>query len=167
MDSITVLSVTASPTDTYTYTWSPATFLTASNVYNPQMSSNVVGNYTYSVTVTNSNGCSKKGSIYIEVMDCFRATTGNGEIKIYSGVSPNGDNHNDTWIIDGIESEPNNTVIILNKWGQEVWKIEEYNNLDKVWKGTNKNGEALTDGTYYYIVTTSTNTYKGRVEVIR
>ena len=165
------LVATTNPSGTYSYSWSPNSLLDLDNIYNPQLTSSVVANYTYSVTATNSIGCSKMASIYVQVIDCSSIGTGTvtivGGIKIYSGVSPNGDNHNDTWIIDGIEGEPNNSIIILNKWGQEVWKTDGYNNIDKVWKGTNQSGEALTDGTYYYILTTSIDTYKGRVELIR
>ena len=89
------------------------------------------------------------------------------EIKTYSGFSPNNDNHNDTWIIDGIERAVGNEVIILNKWGQVVWEIKDYNNADRVFKGNNKTGEALTDGTYFFVLTTLAKTYKGRVEIIR
>ena len=165
------LVATTNPSGTYSYSWSPNSLLDLDNIYNPQLTSSVVANYTYSVTATNSIGCSKMASIYVQVIDCSSIGTGTvtivGGIKIYSGVSPNGDNHNDTWIIDGIEGEPNNSIIILNKWGQEVWKTDGYNNIDKVWKGTNQSGEALTDGTYYYILATSIDTYKGRVELIR
>ena len=165
------LMVTTNPLGSYSYSWSPNSLLDAANIYNPQLTSNVAANYTYSVLVTNGIGCTKTGSVYVQVIDCSGTGTvtliAYGGIKIYSGVSPNGDNHNDTWIIDGVEAESNNNIIILNKWGQEVWKTEDYNNVDKVWKGTNQSGEALTDGTYYYIFTTSTNTYKGRVELIR
>ena len=171
INSPIALLVTTNPLGSYSYSWSPNSLLNAANIYNPQLTSTVAVNDTYAVLVTNSIGCSKTGSVYVQIIDCGGAGTGTvniiGGIKIYSGVSPNGDNHNDTWIIDGIEGEPNNDIIILNKWGQEVWKTDGYNNVDKVWKGTNQSGEALTDGTYYYILKTSSETYKGRVELIR
>jgi gliding motility-associated-like protein len=88
-------------------------------------------------------------------------------IKIYSGLSPNMDGHNDSWIIDCIESEPNNQVTIINRWGQQVWQASNYDNSTVVWKGTDKQGQALSDGTYFYEVKLSWKTYKGRVEIVR
>lgn len=169
IDSPISLLAVANPIGTYSYSWAPNSLLSATNIPNPQIISSVAIDNTYSVSIINSFGCVKSSSIYVQIIDCSGTgtITTYGGIKIYSGVSPNGDNHNDTWIIDGIEGEPNNSIIILNKWGQEVWKTDGYNNLDKVWKGNNQSGEALTDGTYYYILTTSTDTYKGRVELIR
>ena len=169
IDSPILLLASVNPTGTYSYSWAANSLLSSTNIPNPQITSNVAVDNTYSVTITNSLGCVKSGSIYVQIIDCTGTGTVTiyGGIKLYSGVSPNGDSHNDTWIIDGIEGEPNNSVIILNKWGQEVWKTDGYNNSDRVWQGNNQSGEALTDGTYYYILTTSTDTYKGRVELIR
>jgi gliding motility-associated-like protein len=88
-------------------------------------------------------------------------------IKIYTGLSPNADGHNDSWIIDCIETEPDNQVTIINKWGQNVWHTSGYDNVTTVWKGTDMQGQPLPDGTYFYEVKLSWKTYKGRVEIVR
>lgn len=89
-------------------------------------------------------------------------------LKIYSGLTPNGDGNNDLWIIDGIEDFPINTVKIVNRWGSIVWERTDYNNMDIVWEGRNNGGEDLPDGTYFYIVDIGDgNIYKGWVEVTR
>jgi len=74
------------------------------------------------------------------------------EVTIYNTFTPNGDNKNDTWWIDGIEAFRDNEVQIFNRWGDEVWSAENYDNQATVWNGSNKNGEKLPDATYFYIV---------------
>jgi gliding motility-associated-like protein len=74
------------------------------------------------------------------------------EITIFNTFTPNGDGKNDTWYIEGIKSYSDNEVKIFNRWGDEVWSAENYNNESVVWDGSNKNGEKLPDATYFYIV---------------
>ncbi len=76
-----------------------------------------------------------------------------GEIKIYNAVSPNGDGKNEFLTIQYIDILPetqNNQVFIYNRWGDEVFSINNYNNADRVFKGDSKNGSKLPTGTYYY-----------------
>lgn len=66
--------------------------------------------------------------------------------------SPNGDNVNDFFKIEGT---PNPcwdalTVQIYNRWGQLVYESSE---VEFKWDGTNKNGKELPEGTYYVILT--------------
>ncbi|MFN3405502.1 MAG: gliding motility-associated C-terminal domain-containing protein, partial [Cytophagaceae bacterium] len=74
---------------------------------------------------------------------------------IYTSLTPNNDGFNDVWIIEGIEKYPNNKLKIINRWGDEVFRMNGYNNLDKVWKGDSNSGivigdRTLPDGTYFY-----------------
>ncbi len=147
------------PAGTYNYNWYPTTMLNSGSIFNPDFTTSLAGQYDCFLIVTDQYGCIKGDTTSVKIVLC--------EIKVYSGFSPNGDNYNDTWIIDGIERAIGNEVVILNKWGQVVWEIKDYNNADRVFKGNNKTGEALTDGTYFYVLTTAAKTYKGRVEIIR
>ncbi len=65
-------------------------------------------------------------------------------------ITPNNDNTNDAFIIPCLASPdyPNNSVTIFNQWGDEVFQASPYLND---WKGDYK-GEALNDGTYFYLV---------------
>ena len=70
--------------------------------------------------------------------------------------TPDGDGINDYWRIDGIENYPNNTLVILNRWGNVVYETEGYNNE---WDGRstsnlNIGGDELPTGTYYYVLDT-------------
>jgi gliding motility-associated-like protein len=81
-----------------------------------------------------------------------------GPIKVNTGFSPNGDNMNDTWIIDGIENYPDNKVMVFNRWGNLVYEKAGYlNDWDGTWRGDN-----LPDGTYFYYVEVDIN---GKVEI--
>lgn len=72
-------------------------------------------------------------------------------IKIPNAFTPNGDGINDTFTIEGIEAYDRVEVLIFNRWGNEVYKSERYNND---WAGLN-----LHDGVYYYMI----RTHKGGV----
>lgn len=67
-------------------------------------------------------------------------------LKFYNAISPNKDERNDAFIIDGLQKFPNNTLLIFNRWGMEVLKSKNYEND---WQGT-WNGKDLPDGTYFF-----------------
>jgi len=68
-------------------------------------------------------------------------------------ITPNGDAVNDRWnIADLLEVFPDNEVVIVNRWGDEVFRAKAYGTSDEnTWDGFYK-GEKLPDGTYYYII---------------
>ncbi len=68
-------------------------------------------------------------------------------------MTPNGDGDNDTWIIDEITNFPKNSVTIVDRWGSEIYRARGYNNENTVWNGSNKNGNLVPSGTYYYFIT--------------
>ncbi|WP_461534476.1 Ig-like domain-containing protein, partial [Sinomicrobium sp.] len=82
---------------------------------------------------------------------------------VYNEFSPNGDGFNDTFVIDGIQLYPNNTLEIYNRYGNLVYKTSGYNND---WEGiANKSGagaekDELPAGTYYYVLNTGTGIKK-------
>ena len=71
------------------------------------------------------------------------------------GFSPNGDGINDTFVVDGIESRPNNTLYVYNRWGALVYSKKGYDNS---WGGISTNNltiyknKLLPVGTYFYIL---------------
>lgn len=72
--------------------------------------------------------------------------------EFFNGFSPNGDGVNDWWKIPALGYYSNNRVVIINRWGDEVWKNDNYDNKDIIFSGNNMYGQALPDGTYYYII---------------
>jgi gliding motility-associated-like protein len=118
---------------------------------------------TYRVRIVGANGC-----FFLKVIDVGIDSDEDCKLKFYSGLTPNGDGNNDIWYVDNIEQFPENNVKIFNRWGDLVWERENYNNEDdKVWKGTNKEGKDLPDGTYFYIADVAGDIYKGWVEITR
>lgn len=67
--------------------------------------------------------------------------------RIYNGISPNGDGINDTFTIEGIEHFPDNTLRVINRWGNVVYEQQGYKGQ---WDGT-WNNQDLPDGTYFYL----------------
>lgn len=122
-------------TTPYSYLWSNNS--TASEITN-------IPTETYSLTLTDSNGCHKQFAERVE--DTCTS------IIIFNGISPNGDGINDTWVIEGIDAFPNNEVKVFDKWGDLVFEEKNYKND---WAGKGKKGE-LPDGTYYYLVKLNT-----------
>ena len=116
----------------------------------------------YFITVKDARGFSLSDSVLVGLD--FEGACG---LHIYSGISPNGDNMNDTWVIDGINEFPKNNVYIFNRWGDRVWENDNYNNTDVVWDGRNLKNEKLPEGTYFYQVSINNKKYKGWVELTR
>jgi gliding motility-associated-like protein len=56
---------------------------------------------------------------------------------------------NDVFYISEVQEFPENNLQILNRWGQLVFEMKNYNNT---WNGKNKAGKDLEDGVYYYIL---------------
>jgi gliding motility-associated-like protein len=114
---------------------------------------------TYVLTVTDVNGCIAVDSITLTEPEPE-------EPVMPEGISPDGDGLNDFFVIQNIEFYPDNILLIYNRWGDEVQRIESYNNQ---WDGNNKGGNPLPAGTYYVILqlTDRDQHYKGIVEIRR
>jgi gliding motility-associated-like protein/uncharacterized repeat protein (TIGR01451 family) len=91
-----------------------------------------IGIYKY--IRTNASGC----------VDTVTVTVVPKSIDVPSVFTPNGDGKNDTFTIPGILAFPGSQLLILNRWGNEVYHSENYQNT---WAG-----EGLTEGTYYYVI---------------
>jgi gliding motility-associated-like protein len=86
------------------------------------------------------------------------------------GIIPNGNEANRMLRfseLDDLNRFPNSELLIINRWGQVVFKESPYHND---WAGKNKNNEDLPSGTYYYILRLNINegkVKKGDVTIIR
>lgn len=93
-------------------------------------------------------------------------------IQVPGGFSPNGDGRNDGFVIKGLEQYPDNELLILNRWGDEVYKAAPYKNDwmgQSQGKGLTLYGSELVEGTYFYILTLDKDkpVMKGYVELKR
>lgn len=114
---------------------------------------------TGALTVTASNGgCASA----VTTFD-FDATKGGSQLFFPNAISPNGDGLYDTWEVRNILNFPENEVVIYNRWGNEVYRMQNYRNQ---WVAS-----GLEQGTYFYVFQVKEcdgyKTYKGYVTVYR
>ncbi|MDQ3192300.1 MAG: gliding motility-associated C-terminal domain-containing protein [Bacteroidota bacterium] len=115
----------------YSYQWS-------SGQITADINNLTAGEYT--VNITDANGCTTTASvILIEPM----------VLEMPTGFSPNNSGRNDSFVVRGLEEFPNNNFTVFNRWGNEVYHRENYNNE---WNGTNNKGEVLPTGTYFVLL---------------
>ena len=84
-------------------------------------------------------------------------------LTIYNEFSPNDDGSNDVFVIDCIESYPNNKLDVFNRYGILVYSKNKYlNDWDGTANvsGTVKINDKLPAGTYYYILDLGANNGK-------
>jgi gliding motility-associated-like protein len=93
------------------------------------------------------------------------------DFGVPGGFSPNGDNINDIFVINGLDAYPNNNLTIFNRWGSMVFEANPYNND---WDGSPNvggvlTGDKVTTGTYFYILDLGNDTepLRGSIEVKR
>ena len=113
----------------------------------------------YIVDIKDANQCAAQFSfeIYKNENEC---------LDIPNTFTPNGDQYNDTWVLDNLDIYPNCEVKVFNRWGSMVYSSKgEY----KPWDGT-ANHEPLPSAVYYYIIELKNsldNKYTGTITIIR
>lgn len=133
--TITAVSANGTFSNSDTFLWSGPDGFTST--INPiQISNKPKG--TYSVVITNVDGCSTSQSVEVLSTLC----------TIPNGISPNGDGLNDTFDLSGFTGI--SEIKIFNRYGMVVYEQENY--IDQ-WHGQQKNSDKLLpDGTYYYLI---------------
>jgi gliding motility-associated-like protein len=96
---------------------------------------------TYTVLVSNANGCESLSSITIGVKEDFKA------VEAENFITPNGDGVNDAWVVKNIDAYPAHTLTIVDRAGRVVYTARNYQNN---WEAT-LDGAPVSQGTYYYI----------------
>ena len=156
-DTVTIKStITGSYKNDLVISWSPTTGLNSSTIGRPVASPNVTTQYILSAKSLSSS-CTNQDTIIITVKT---------KIQIPTGFTPNDDNLNETWILEGIEDYPNAEVKIFNRWGGEIFTTKNYQNNPFDGK---KDNSTLPMGTYYYVIKTGEDvpTLTGYVTIVR
>lgn len=110
----------------------------------------ISGNQTfYIAAVADSCESDARSEVTITASPC--------ELLIPNIFTPNGDGLNDVWEFQNVNNR-NLNVVIFNRWGAVIanWKGNQ------PWDGGN-----LDSGTYYYVVETAEETYRGTVSILR
>ena len=110
--------------------------------------------YNYTSSASQLIDSLSAGSYYIQVKDnagCESDTliTLKNSFFIPTGISPNGDNMNEQWIIPGIEEFPNCVVQIFNQWGSIVYEATA--GYIVPWDGLFE-GKKLPEANYFYLI---------------
>ena len=137
------------------YLWTPNTYFISSNtIKNPIVKG--VQDITYTLTVTGRGNCVVSDQVFIKVLK---------GPEIPNIFSPNGDGVHDSWMIKYLDTYPESTVDIFNRYGQSIYHSVGYG---VPWDGT-INGKPVPIGTYYYIVNPKNGRaiITGYVDVIR
>lgn len=127
-----------------TYSWDFGNGAT-STIEDPTNTYFTNGTFEITLLVTGALGCSDSTSQTVTI----NTVTTEIPSLIPNAISPNGDGKNDIWKLSFINLlYPNARVEVYNQWGQQLYSSIGYN---YPWDGT-FNGEALPDGTYYYVI---------------
>jgi len=153
------LNASASGDVPLTYKWtlsngSKATGLDHDDVAQPLASPS--DDITYMLTVTTANNCTKSALVNVVVLKAP---------VVPNTFTPNNDGINDTWNIKYMDSYPNCTIDVYNRYGEKLYSSIGY---PQPWDGTYR-GAQLPAATYYYIINPKNGrkVISGSVTIIR
>lgn len=104
---------------------------------NPSHSYDLVGDFMVQLIAYNEIGCSDSVKNPLQIAPL-----------IPNVFTPNGDGSNERFTIDGIEDQ-GCLLQVFNRWGVLIFERDNYYNQ---WTGTKTNGQTISSGTYYYVI---------------
>lgn len=120
------------------YLWTPSLYLDNDRITKPKIIRPLT-DMLYTLTVTAEGGCTRSDDVFVKLLK-FPV--------IPNTFTPNNDGINDLWLIDYLDTYPENRVQVFTRTGQKVFESRGYS---KPWNGT-INGKPLPVDTYYYII---------------
>lgn len=133
------------------------------------------GRFRVSLNYTDLDGCDTTITDSITVKPA--------ELKFPNIISPNGDGHNDCFIIKEVNDPTysltlddfylSNELVIVNRWGRKVYSASNYHYKYSTVPGECQgwSGEGLADGAYYYVLKChglyEDDVFKGSITIIR
>lgn len=149
-----IIQATATGSSSYSFAWSPASYLSNASILNPI--TKPVSDITYTLNVTGTGGCQSNDAVFVKVLLAP---------VIPNAFSPNGDGINDVWSIKYLDSYPGTVVQVFDRYGRQIFMSTGYNTP---WNGRFQNKD-LPVGVYYYIIDPKNGrkTITGSVTIIR
>jgi gliding motility-associated-like protein len=120
--------------------WTPSTNISSIDLFNPTIYPK--SDTWYGVTVTGSNGCVTKDSIFISTS----FASGSGNFYIPNAFTPNNDGKNDCFSLKHWGQTDEFEMLIFNRWGEVVFKST---NTTNCWNGIFR-GQLQPAGVYIY-----------------
>ncbi len=150
------LTLNAENSSVIAYAWFPTTALSNNLISTPLASPLVTTEYC--VEIKDINGCENSDCILVSVDEVFNVIVSNV-------ITPDGNDENDAWIIQGIEIYDDVQVSIFDLWGKLIYENADYQNN---WEGT-FNDDQLPDGEYYYVIEepSTGSVIKGTLTILR
>ncbi|MBK9488480.1 MAG: gliding motility-associated C-terminal domain-containing protein [Haliscomenobacter sp.] len=160
------LGYTSNETAVSTLTWSASTGLNLSCTDCPQPELNALSSGSLYLTLRNAQGCTLKDSAQIEVIPVRK-------VYIPNVFSPNADQHNDVFFIQGRDGGQILRWRIKDRWGNVVFEKKDVtiNDAAQGWDGMVR-GQALSAGTFFYEVEVEfpdgeKQRFRGEVKLLR
>jgi len=119
--------------------WTPTIWLNDATVLRPI--SRPLATIKYYLSATSIDGCEAKDSMVVVVNDEEHSS-------IPNLITPNGDGHNDKWVLSNIKDPQNCKVDIFTREGSNVYSSDSYKND---FDGT-RDGKILPDGFYVFVI---------------
>ncbi|MDP2387734.1 MAG: PKD domain-containing protein [Bacteroidota bacterium] len=159
-DSMDIVTLTTTGgTSPFTYSWTPTTALACTSTDCSATTLTGTGaDIKYYITGTDANGCKGIDSVLVISTPCVNTTTPT------NFFSPNADGANDVFYIPGVCKGESYSFKIFDRWGILMFDSEM---RKQWWDGRTTAGVEAQDGVFYYILETSSVTYKGYVQLTR
>ncbi len=141
-DELIISAVANDGRSPYTYSWTEGTNNYSGNPLN--FPNDLPVNTLINLVVTDQCDQTEISAVNIEIIAC--------EIIVPNVITPNGDGQNDLLVFENLEYFPNNNLVILNRWGQELYRKAGYQN--------DWDGSEFPDGTYFFILELGDKTEK-------
>ena len=107
------------------------------------------GDHTFSLEATDNHGC----TVFYSATDSILQGITASMFQIPNVITPNGDGKNDFILMPLMDNDcVEYKVLILNRWGNLVYEATKAN---PVFKGEDMKGNTLTDGVYFYKITSN------------
>lgn len=144
------------------YQWYPEEGLSNPTIANPEASPAITT--TYTLIVTNAEGCQATDEVTVTVMEA----SSKERISIPNVFTPNMDGTNDAWELQGIENFSQCQVQIFDRWGMVIFSSQGYQDP---WQGVYQ-GKLLPADVYFYVIDLAVesedmSSYAGTVTLIR